>query len=969
MATAVAATGQPAFVDVTEASGLWFQHNNGMAGQFHFHEIMGSGVGLIDYDGDGDLDVYLVQSAETRPGEGDRLFRNDGGTVDGGPGLRFTDVTVAAGLRPTGYGMGVTVADFDNDGHEDLYVTQRGPNLLWRNKGDGTFEDVADAFGVQDRRWSVPAVFFDFDRDGWLDLFVGNYLDYQPASAKKCFDQLSQGNYCPPWLFDPQGDSLFRNLGGDRGFQDITEEAGLDQPRGHTLGAGVADFDGDGWLDLYVANDTDANFLWRNLGNGRFEETALFEGAATDELGNGQSSMGIAVGDYDRDGDEDIFLTHLDPEMNTLYQRRARDFVDATTSSGLGPPSIGFTGFGAGWLDYDHDGNLDLVVANGAVLRLKEQYLAGDEFPLRQSNQLFRGNGVGFEDVSRHQGLPFTGLAVSRGAAFGDLDNDGDIDLLVTNNHGPAQVLENRLGQDRPWLGLELWDEELHRHAIGAWVGLLGDTASQWRRLAPAYSYVSSNDPRIHFGLGDDRPDRLVVRWPSGEWEEWPSPPAGRYSRILRGEGRGIDGNCVFHDCGPTIDYATRQRVSLLVESLVPAEFSDTAPEMRAQLQAQQDDLRRTLTGSPTPAETAAAVGELAEILHAYELFGWAVDHYKVARSLDQSQSRWPYLQGIALSRSGRGDEAMNAFRRALEIEPDHVPSKLRLGDLLLQSARPEAALAIFERLCPTPTRGDGLPLAPAGEEAPVAVRPCASEDAESESDPYRAFACVGLGRALLALQRPDAALASLNLARCSRPDAFTIDHLLATAYRRLGDRERMAEALERKGDGFLGFAEPIFSEVRRRARGAGPSLRLGVIYQYLERPDLAVEIYNQLLAETPDHDEARLGLAQAHLDQGNPEAAWAVLGEAPEALAEQTRTRLLAAKALRQMGRTHEAIRFLEQALSVRPGAFDVSLELANALLDAGRREDATRYAKRLHRDNPRDPGIEALLLRLDRD
>lgn len=543
-ATAAAA---PPFVDVTRESGLAFEHFNGMSGQLYFPEMMGAGVGLFDYDGDGDMDVYLVQghmlggqplAAATFPPRHplpltDRLYRNDSG--DGG--LRFTDVTEASGLAATGYGMGVAAADYDNDGHVDLYVTNFGVNQLWRNLGDGRFEDVTARAGVGDPRWSVSAAWLDYDRDGWLDLYVGNYVRYSFDDAKPCRSPTSARDYCSPLVYDPAVDSLFRNR-GDGTFEDVSVAAGIRAAYGGALGVAVADFDGDRWLDIYVANDGVPNQLWLNRQDGRFRDEAMLAGVGVNMDGSPEASMGVDAADFDGDGDEDLFMTHLSRETNTLYVNDGKGwFEDRSVALGLARSSYAYTGFGTSWMDYDNDGWLDLLAVNGAVTRIEALLLAGDPFPLRQPDQLFRNQGNGrYQDVSDR--VPALRVPrVGRGAAFGDLDGDGDPDVVVSSNAGPAVVLENRVGQDAGWVGFRLLTAGGVRDACGARIVVDGE-GPLWRRVRPGGSYASSNDPRVLFGLGADAPTAVSGRvlWPDGSESSFEGLATGRYHVLAQSE-------------------------------------------------------------------------------------------------------------------------------------------------------------------------------------------------------------------------------------------------------------------------------------------------------------------------------------------------------------------------------------------------------------------------------------------------
>ncbi len=542
-----AAVSPPWFVEVAAECGLHFAHTSGATGAFYFPEIAGSGCGLFDYDGDGDLDVYALQAYDfDRPdaaGRGrNRLFRNDLSTgPDGRPRMRFVDVTDEAGLGDDGYGMGCAVGDYDNDGDLDLYVTNFGPNRLYRNNGDGTFTDVS-AFAVpSEDRWSTSAAFLDYDRDGALDLYVANYVNFRLHENKICYSPGGRRDYCGPQSFDPVTDRLFHN-NGDGTFADVTAEAGIDRAAGSGLGVVAADFNGDGFPDIYVANDGNANQLWVNQGDGTFRNTALLAGAAYNADGMAEAGMGVSASDFDRDGDEDIFLSHLQAETNTLLVNDGVGrFDDRTEDFSLAALSRSFTGFGTEWADLDGDGDLDLFVANGAVKIVEQR--AADPYPYGNPNLLLRNTGEPafvFEDAAALGGPALAVVETSRGAAFGDLDNDGDIDILVSNSNGPLRLLRNEVGHHHAWLALRLVGTASNRSAIGAVVTLRRPGRRPPRRRVHADgSYLSVNDLRVYFGLGNDRrPQTVIVAWPSGRVERFDDLPVGRQHELREGKGR-----------------------------------------------------------------------------------------------------------------------------------------------------------------------------------------------------------------------------------------------------------------------------------------------------------------------------------------------------------------------------------------------------------------------------------------------
>ena len=540
------------FTDEAAASGLDFVHFNGAAGSFHYPELVPPGVGLFDYDNDGDLDIYLVQGrmldAGLQPedalvplaGPGPltgRLYRNDLeiGT-DGTRRLRFSDTTAESGIEADGYGLGVAAGDVNNDGWTDLFLTNYGPDALYINRGDGTFTEAAAERGIGPTAgFGVSAAFVDSDRDGWLDLYVGYNVDYTLENGIECGTLADARDYCPPETYGGTPDHLYRNTGAGR-FADVSETALVGGRFGPALGVSTADFDGDGWVDIYVANDGAENLLWINQRDGTFRDTGLLAGAALSEMGMTEASMGVDAGDFDNDGDEDLFMTHLNGQGNNLYVNDGSGtFEDRSTGSGLGAGSLAYTGWGTTWFDFDNDGWLDLLAVNGTITAVPGR--PPGQFPYDQRRTLFRNLGDGrFADVTEQAGAAFALSEAGRGAAFGDVDNDGDVDVLVGNDAGPVRLLVNHVGRSRHWLGLRLAGSG-GRDMLGARVAVLREgMPTLWRRARSDGSYASANDPRVLVGLGssDARPT-VRVHWPDGTVEEWRDVEVDRWMTLRAG--------------------------------------------------------------------------------------------------------------------------------------------------------------------------------------------------------------------------------------------------------------------------------------------------------------------------------------------------------------------------------------------------------------------------------------------------
>jgi enediyne biosynthesis protein E4 len=526
----------PIFRDIAREAGVVVRHVNGASPDKHFPEIMGSGGLFLDVDNDGWIDIFLVDGGSIADSSvaataRHRLLRNRG---DG----TFEDITARSGIRHQGYGMGACAADYDNDGWVDLYITNVGPNVLYRNRGDGTFEDVTARAGVAGDLWSTSCAFADLDRDGHLDLFVTNYVDITGDPDRFCgHTRPPLRVYCHPLNFPPLPNVLYRNRGDGR-FADDTERAGLAGYRSNGLGVVIFDADGDGWPDVFVANDALPDFLFRNDGEGRFTDMGLLAGVAVASDGQARAGMGTAVGDYDGDGRLDLIVTNHETEMHTLFRSLGEGvFADVTVASGVGRATLPYVGFGVVFEDLDNDTRPDLAIVNGHVLDNIAQIRSGASHP--QARLLLRNAGGGrFEDVSARAGPGFEARGVGRTLAAGDIDNDGFLDLLVTQNGGPVALLRNEGVAGGQALLVRTIGTTSNRDGIGARLRLTVDGRTLVREIAAGGSYLGHSDRRAHFGLGPHaRADRLEIRWPSGQVDLLRDIPASQVITVREGEG------------------------------------------------------------------------------------------------------------------------------------------------------------------------------------------------------------------------------------------------------------------------------------------------------------------------------------------------------------------------------------------------------------------------------------------------
>ena len=769
------------FVDIQPQSGPHFTNVSGSAQQQYILETMAGGAAFLDYDGDGYLDIFAINGTRlgAAPREGrNRLFHNE---ADGGDRRVFSEVDTDLGRD--GWGMGCAVGDYDNDADPDIYMTYWGPNQLFRNDGGGRFTDVSAPSGTADPGWGSSAAFADLDGDGSLDLYVANYLEFDledpPGGGDQCHYKGLEV-FCGPQWVPRQADRLFRNEGDGR-FADMSAVTGVARRLYGALGVNFVDYDEDGDLDLYVANDGDPNLLYRNDGGWHLEEVGIPTGVAYTADGRAQAGMGVHSGDYDNDGDMDLFVTNFADDVNTLYEKRDDLFVDATYSAGLGGTVRPYLGWGTAFFDFDNDGWLDLFVANGHLYPQLARHPAGLRYA--QRNLLYRNLRGHFAEVGTAAGPAWSDEKVSRATALGDYDNDGDTDLLVINLNDRPALLRNEGGNRHHWLGLELVGTASNRDAIGARVRVVAEDLVQVREVQRGYGFQAQHDPRLLFGLGPRRrAERVEIRWPSGRLQVLEAPPLDRYLLVREGSG-----------------------------------------ELLARASASTTPLAPTAPPIPPAPDRAAPVQIGAP--------SWTARDYLQA--------------GKKLYGEGRYGEARAACRRALELDPDHLPNYIELGVVLYSGlGRYREAAGVLER---------------------AVLR-----------DSSQAEVHYWLGRIYLDLDQPKQAVTALKKAAKLAPKAWQSRHWLGLAHLRAGALAEAAKALEAAGELAPWEAGPHLqlSQIYRRLGRARAALGQHRLFERLQALASRVERYRLQVKAYPDDARAHSNLGMAYGEQGRLDEA-----------------------------------------------------------------------------------------------
>jgi enediyne biosynthesis protein E4 len=931
------------FVDVARDAGLDFVHVSGSPEQRYILESMSPGAAFFDYDDDGYLDIFMVNSSRIRENTDDatnRLYRNVeiGSTDQRRRG--FQDVTEEAGLRRSGWGMGCAAGDYDNDGDVDLYVTYWGPNILYRNEGDGTFTEVTKEAGVGNDDWGSSAAFGDVDGDGYLDLYVTNYLvfdiDDPPGGGLPCSDWKGLDVYCGPHGMIPQPNVLYRNEGNGR-FADVTAEAGLSQHRQASLGVVFGDYDNDGDQDFYVANDGYPNLLYRNEGDWNLEEVAAFAGAAYSEDGRAQAGMGVAAGDYDNDGDLDIYVTHFSDDINTIYQNQGDgNFIDNTAGAGMGGQVRPFLSWSTGFFDADNDGWLDVFVANGHIYPQVDVHPSGIRYA--QGNLLFHNEGGRFRNVSDEAGPGFAAVNVTRGGALGDYDNDGDLDLLMMNLNDPPNLLHNFGGNSNNWLGLKLLGTESNRDALGARVKLFSGNRVQMREVQRGYGYQSQHDVRLLFGLGDqERVERVEISWPSGLVQTLEDPGLRRYLVVHEGSPEPVAsyvGETSEESFAPSISSSTEKISTAKGKSQYAIDPNWTAGDHYrkgvelynfGRYHEALAAFRTSIHLEPDSIEVYYSLG--VTLYSGLGLSAEAAAVLEEAMARDSSWTQVCQLLGVAYMDLDRTDEAIELLERARQLEPNAWQGHNRLGLAHLRRGDMAAAGDAFREAS---RKAPWMPH-PHLNLARVYERQGQSDRAEWE-------------RQIFEQLRPTQKQVTRYLDNLeSYPEDVEARCLLGQAYLLQGRPED---------------AQTCFQQAIRTDSSYAPAhYGLGAILHYQNRLTEAISAYEHASRLQPDLVGAFADLGQAHHQTGH-------LGEATAAYSKALALRPDLAAVRTRLGMVYATQRRLPEATE----AFQTALKIDSTLVEArdalgrvysaeGRYEAAIRQFERVLEQAPQYP------------
>ncbi len=875
------------FADITAASGIDFTLVSGSADQNYIHESMGGGVAFLDYDNDGHQDIFMVSSTryEDPPAEAySRLYRNVEGNTGG---RRFDDVTLSSGLKRSGWGMGCATGDYDNDGDVDLFVTYVGPNAFYRNEGDGTFVEIGKQAGVDDRRWGASAAFGDIDADGFLDLYVANYLEIDldnPPPPRRGWKGLVV--YFGPAGMTALSDILYRN-DADGTFTDMSNPTGISRYASPSMGVVFADFDIDGDQDFYVAVDGSPNQLFRNDGNWNLTEVGAKTEVAYNEGGRAQAGMGVDAGDYDNDGDQDIFVTNYSDDVNTLYQNQGDGtFFDATFVEGLGGDVHPFLSWSTNLFDYDNDEDNDIFVANGHLFPQLRDHPSGLRYP--QVNLLYRNDEGRFMRVDPVSGPAFKVKKVSRGGAFADFDNDGDTDVLVTNLNDTPTLIRNDGGSTNNWLGLRLIGTDSNRDAIGAHVLLFAGDKVQMREVRRSYGYQSANDVRLLFGLAQTKAvDKVEIRWPSGRVQKLKNPPIRKY--LVVEEGR--DG--IVDSYGRDSEWITATDA---VDDALPkpemgpaAKLFEGDPHWNAEVffgkgeefydSGRYDEALSMFEAAldRKPNYIAAHRGRAATLIKGQGRYQEAVRLLEAVVARDSSHAELLELIGMSYVLLNRPQQATEALRRATKLDSTNWTYLNWLGRAYMAAGDLSVATSVFQR---------AIQVAPYAAEPHLQLsriyeRQRRSEDAKRERAIHER----------LDIEKQNLA-STLHLLR-SDPDNVQKLRFVGTAYvkRRqfplaLRYFERLVE-LEPSGQNYfalgvvqhqLGHLEAAV-EAYEKAYKLEPRLvvllnDLGRAYHQMGRLEEAIAAYLELLQRQPRMAQTRANLGEAYAEQGKKQLA-----------------------------------------------------------------------------------------------